>query len=131
DGGEHGGLFVTPYGPGLDTIVNLRQQQERVEPPRSNDLRHYVLVISRRKWIVTIATVGTMATAVMLSFLITPTYRATARVLPQSSNAGPVFSDGYLSNGVHIQNEIEVVLSRPVLDAVRDKIGSTPRISVQ
>ena len=48
-----------------------------------NDLRAYVAVLRRRKWIVIIVTLLTVGAAAFYSYRQTPMYESTARVLVQ------------------------------------------------
>jgi uncharacterized protein involved in exopolysaccharide biosynthesis len=51
------------------------------------DLRHYLDVVNRRKWLIIAVTVLVAAVAVGLSLAQTPMYRATTQVLLQGDDA--------------------------------------------
>jgi non-specific protein-tyrosine kinase len=95
------------------------------------DLRDYLAVLKRRRWIVISATVLVAGTALLLSFLQTPIYQGRARVLllPGGSLFDSSFSQSVGQS--EIQTEMQVLQSQPVLEAVRQKLGGAlPRTSV-
>lgn len=95
------------------------------------DLRDYLAVIRRRRWII-IASVGiVVAAAVALSILQTPVYAAHARVLLQPSKTVFEAGTGQASNAlVRVDTEIQIFESVQVRDLVRKDRGSAPPASV-
>lgn len=95
------------------------------------DLRDYLAVMRRRRWIIVAATILVAGTALALSIMQTPIYRAGARVL--LTPGGSLFDNtGQRSvTFTDVQTEIQVIGSQPVLDLAREKLGSgTPRVQV-
>ncbi|MGH9279838.1 MAG: YveK family protein, partial [Acidimicrobiales bacterium] len=100
---------------------------------RDSDLREYGRTLWRRKGLIALAVAVTVGASLVYSFVTKPVYAATASVL-----LGPrvVESPFDPSAGVRLDanrtvaNEIEVFKSKSVTDAVTDKIGPAPRVSV-
>ena len=86
------------------------------------DLREYLLVLRRRRWIVVAATVLVTAAALALSLVQKPVYRAGARILVQpggslfDTGSGPVSQDD-------IQTAVQVMQSQPVLDGLKQRLN--------
>jgi succinoglycan biosynthesis transport protein ExoP len=94
------------------------------------DLRDYLSVLRRRRWIVISAVLVVVAGAVALSLLQTPVYAAHARVLLQPSKT--VFEAGSgqaTSSPVRVDTEIQIFESAQVRDLVRKARGSAPAVS--
>jgi non-specific protein-tyrosine kinase len=94
------------------------------------DLHHYLRVVRAKKWTIILATFVVVGAALGASYLQTPTYRATAQMLlqPRVSNSVVDPNTGQLSSAVGAQTEIQVIQSKPVVDAVVKKLGSAPPI---
>lgn len=93
------------------------------------DVREYLLVLRRRRWIVIAAVVLVTGAAVLMSVLQTPVYRAGARILVQPG--GSLF-DSSSSGGsqVDISTELQVMQSQPVMDGLRERLkGATAQTS--
>lgn len=91
------------------------------------DLRDYLSVLRRRKWIIVITVIVVAATVSVLTFFETPVYRASARLLFQPSDA--IFSSRVGVSDAIVSTEIEVMHSTPVSDLVRQKLGRAPSVS--
>jgi len=99
------------------------------------DLRDYLSILRRRKAVVAASIAVVLAVALGLSYLQTPMYAATAKLLLKPRVTQSVFGSDAQANGVDparsIQTEIEVIRTEPVQDLVRMKIGSAPGVQVQ
>lgn len=101
------------------------------------DLRHYIDVLLRRKWAVIASVVVVVVVALALTVRQTPQYRASAEVLLRSSTAEEIL--GGSSNAetnqpqmrVNVATEIEYMKSRSVRDAVRERLGFEPSVSIR
>jgi len=95
------------------------------------ELSDYLSVLGRRKVAIIAATVLVFGTALLLSFLQTPVYQSTARVLLRPTAS--VFSSGgqQAQNPVLVQTEIQVFRSEQVRQLVRRRLGgAAPPIRV-
>lgn len=96
------------------------------------ELRDYILVLRRRKWVVAATVLVVVAAALVASFLQTPVYQGTAEVLLQPRATESLFdpSTGARNDPQRqVQTEIQVLESRPVRDRVRRAIGTAPKVS--
>ena len=97
------------------------------------DLRRWLSGLARRKTLVIALIVGMVGAALLLSTMQTPVYRAEAQVLLQPGRAESPFEPDraptQASSDVVIDTEIEVLKSKPVRAAVREKIGAVPEVS--
>jgi capsular exopolysaccharide synthesis family protein len=93
--------------------------------------RGYVLILRRRKWwVVSLAVLG-LAVSLAFSLTAKKQYSATAQLLVQPSAAAN--GVGFVQQPVtqtQVQTELQLVTSAPVQQAVRDKLNSTPAVSV-
>jgi succinoglycan biosynthesis transport protein ExoP len=98
------------------------------------ELRDYLAVIRRRKGVIALVTLLTVAAAVAFSLLQTPVYQATTEVLIQRSASENVLSETQQQNPQaieqEIQTEIQIIRSRMIEDAVRDELGYVPSVKV-
>lgn len=87
------------------------------------DLPGYVRLLWRRRWAILIVTILVTGSAVVVSSRRTPVFEARADLLmpPRAQSADA---------GEGIPTEIQVLTSRPVVDAVRKRLGSAPPVSV-
>jgi non-specific protein-tyrosine kinase len=104
-----------------------REDDEQLE------LREYISVLWRRKWIIVATTVIVAAVALALSLSETKMYRATASVLLQTRTSERIFSPGnqQVGNLDQVATEIEVMLSRSVGDAVTAELGHSADVSIE
>lgn len=87
-------------------------------------LRDYGKVIVRRKWIVALAVITSVLTALIVSVLQTPIYESDSEVLIQPRGGGGVFEDQVASvNNRSIQTEIRVVEGEAVRARVQQNLG--------
>jgi tyrosine-protein kinase len=93
--------------------------------------RAYVLTLRCRKWwVVSLAVLG-LAVSLAFSLTAKKQYSATAQLLVQPSVAAN--GVGFVQQPVtqtQVQTELQLVTSAPVQQAVRDKLNSTPAVSV-
>jgi succinoglycan biosynthesis transport protein ExoP len=102
-----------------------------VESPAEPDIGDYARIVWRRKFVVVLSLVVVVGVAVGVSFLQTPRYSATAKVVLRlrtttlfGANAVPVDA------ARAVQTEIEAIQSDPVKGRVRDKVGTAPKVRV-
>ena len=96
------------------------------------ELRDYLRVIRRRKWIIALTTLVVVGAAIAASLVQTPVYQGTAEVLLQAKATESLFdpNSGQRNDPVRaVQTEIQVLKSRPVRDLVRKELGSAPKVS--
>ncbi|MDQ3896135.1 MAG: polysaccharide biosynthesis tyrosine autokinase [Actinomycetota bacterium] len=92
------------------------------------ELRDYIAVLRRRKWLIILAGVLASLTALALSLAQSKVYEASVRLLLEPTKT--VFeSSGNTQGAVDVQTEIQRLESVPVQDAVRQKVGSAPPVS--
>jgi len=76
-------------GSSLGRQVAPRRSRVSVNPPEERapgEVREYLRVLRRRKWLVIVPTVVAVVVALVLSLMATPIYRASVQVLVQSSD---------------------------------------------
>jgi len=98
------------------------------------DLRHYLDVVSRRKWLIIAVTVLVATVAVGLSLAQTPKYRGTTEVLLQGDDAerrlGSTNQVDPRLDENRVETEIGVIESNLVQKAVEEQLGREPDVSV-
>jgi polysaccharide biosynthesis transport protein len=102
-------------------------QEAATEP----DLRDYLQVLRRRKAIIALSLAVVLGVALLVSYLQTPRYAATAKLLLKPRSSQSVFqseSQVYVDPVRSVQTELEVIKTEPVQDLVREKIGSAPPV---
>lgn len=105
------------------------------QAPAELELRDYVSVLWRRKWVVALAVLVVAGTALALSVTQTPRYRASTEVLvrqggsalvdPNASSGSPAVAQRTL------ENELRLARSRSVQIAAEDALGFDPDVSVR
>jgi capsular exopolysaccharide synthesis family protein len=93
------------------------------------DIRHYLTVLNRRRWVIVVATCLVVAAAVAFSVLQTPVYQSHARVIIQQSQSLFQTSYGDYIDPARIQTEIEVIGGEAVQTSVRQRMGSAPGVT--
>lgn len=96
------------------------------------ELRDYLRVVRRRKWVIALVTLAVVGSAVAASLVQTPVYQGKAEVLLQPRSTESLFDPGtgQRNDPVRaVQTEIQVLKSRPVRDLVRKELGSAPKVS--
>lgn len=102
------------------------------DPVEELELRDYLRVIRRRKWIIALVTLAVVGSAIAASLVQTPVYQGKAEVLLQPRSTESLFDpdSGQRNDPVRaVQTEIQVLKSRPVRDLVRKELGSAPKVS--
>ncbi|MBW3614733.1 MAG: polysaccharide biosynthesis tyrosine autokinase [Actinobacteria bacterium] len=102
------------------------------EEPAELELRDYLRILRRRKWLILLVTLLVTAGAVGASLAQTPVYQGKAEVLLQAKATESLFdpNTGARNDPARaIQTEIQVLRSRPVRDRVREKIGKAPKVT--
>jgi non-specific protein-tyrosine kinase len=97
------------------------------------ELRDYLDVMRRRKWLIVGVTALVVAASLAVSLLQTKVYKATAEVLLQPRASEEIFTpDSTQTNRDQnaVQTEIEVMRSRSVEQAVAKELGRTPNVSI-
>lgn len=106
-------------------------QEAAAEP----ELRDYLQVLRRRKALIALSVAVVVGIALAVSYLQTPRYAATAKLLLKPRSAGTVFTPGAAQPNVNtdrsVQTEIEVIGAEPVRNLVRERIGDAPSVSVR
>ena len=114
----------TPHG---DTIAGVTSEEQA--PGRG--LRDYLRSFGRRKQFITVVVLLVTVPAVVLSLLQTPVYSGEAEVLLQPRTSESLFvADTAVpaDPARQVRNEIRVLTSAPVRDAVRAQIGTAPEV---
>ena len=96
------------------------------------ELRDYLRVLRRRKRPIIVVTFLVVVVALVVSYLGTPIYSATAQVLLQARSTEFLFdpSGGIRADPTRaVQDEILVIKSEPVRAVVRERLGSAPTVS--
>jgi capsular exopolysaccharide synthesis family protein len=96
------------------------------------ELRDYLRVLRRRKWVVVLAILVAVGASIGLSQLQTPRYAGTAELLLQARTTESLFNPvtGQRADPTRaVQTEIRVLESQPVRDLVRSRLGKAPRVS--
>ena len=95
------------------------------------ELRDYLAIVRSRKALIGLTVVIAVASALAASFLQTPKYQGKARVLLQPPSNASLFESGG-GGGVDpafVTTEIQVIKSEPVRAAVREQLGTAPKVS--
>lgn len=96
-------------------------------------LRDYVQILRRRKALIALVVVLFTVPTLVISLLQTPLYAGEAELLLLPRNSETLFdpNSGVRTDpGREVQNEIRILKSQPVRDAVRTELGSAPKVSV-
>jgi capsular exopolysaccharide synthesis family protein len=90
-------------------------------------LRDYGRVIIRRRWLISIAVLASVAVSLLMAFLTDPIYEADAQMLVQTQDSGGLFDDDSrpIRDEVRaIDTEIQVLVGDEVRQRVQDALGS-------
>jgi polysaccharide biosynthesis transport protein len=102
-----------------------------VEPPVEPDVGDYARIVWRRKFTVLIAMVVVVTVALVFSYVQTPKYSATAKIVLRLRVTGLFGANAVPIDAARaVQTEIEAIQSDPVKDRVREKVGSAPKVRV-
>ncbi|MGH9265630.1 MAG: polysaccharide biosynthesis tyrosine autokinase [Acidimicrobiales bacterium] len=96
----------------------------------SMELRDYLSLLNRRKWIIVLAVLLVAGTALVASFLQTPVYEGKARLFLETNASVFDLNGAQQLSPARVQTEIQVLQSAPVKAAVREKLGAAPPVSV-
>ena len=92
--------------------------------------RDYLLVLRRRRWTIIAGVVAVVAAAMLFSFLQTPVYEASTRVLLRPNTSLFEVGTQQAATPVLVQTEIQLLRSEQVRALVRDRLGrEAPRVS--
>jgi len=97
--------------------------------PPEPDLRTYLRVLSRRKWVIVITTVAVALAAFAFSLVQSKKYTATAEVLLQASQSVQLSTGSGSASALtpaDITTQIQLVTSAPVKAAVLKDLGLSP-----
>lgn len=102
---------------------------------REIDLRGYLAVLRRRKWVMVATTLLVVGLAVTASVLQTKTYKATAEVLLQPRASEQVFAPAQeqaqrSDRQAEVDTEIQVMKSRTVTSAAAEALGMPAHVSI-
>jgi succinoglycan biosynthesis transport protein ExoP len=97
------------------------------------DIRDYLAVLIRRKWIILVTTVTTVIVAILVSYMMTPVYAATATVRVATGVWGRVDYADYVYSERLMNTYAEIITAQPVLEDVmqRLEISTLPQIEVE
>ncbi len=99
------------------------------------ELRTYLNILWRRKWIVVIPTMITMVLGVISTFMITPMYEASAtiRVLTAKGGSGDYIEYDIIYADRLMNTYIKIATSRPVLEELMEQLElkEAPLINVE
>ena len=98
------------------------------------ELRDYLRVLRRRRAIVALTVAVVVGAALVVSFIQTPVYAASAKLRIEPRAGVSVFdttTGQATGSALFIPTEIEVLLGQPVQEIVRAELGSAPRVSVR
>lgn len=104
------------------------------EAPAELSLRDYLEVLRRRRSAVALSVAVVLGLALLLSYLQTPRYAATAKLLLKQRSADSLFesrAQAYVDPARSVDTEIEVIKTDPVRDLVRQRIGNAPPVLVR
>ena len=97
------------------------------------ELREYARTIWRHRWLIIITVVIAVGAAVGLAKSQTPVYQATAQIIIQPTGVQQILSSSsqaFLDPARNVDNEMAVLQSKAVQDAVTKALGHTPTVSV-
>lgn len=100
-------------------------------PASAMELRDYIRVVRRRKWTIAAGVIVVTGAALLFSFLQTPVYQASTRVLLRPANSVFDQTGGQpATNPILVQTEIELIRGEQVRALVRERLRrEPPRVS--
>ena len=96
------------------------------------DLKFYLAMLWRNKWVIIITTFVTVAVVATLTYLMTPTYTAKATLrVATAANASVSYTD-YMYADRLMNTYVKLATSSPILTELKEKLGITkaPEIKV-
>jgi len=91
------------------------------------DLRDYLSVLRRRRWLILLAAVLVGGVALGLSLAQKPIYQSKVRLFLEPTQS--VFESSGARAPIDVATEVERLQSAPVQEAVRQKVGTAPPVS--
>lgn len=91
------------------------------------EIREYLRLLNRRKWIIIFTVLAALGSAVAISTLSHKVYATDAQVLVADPTEGSVFNVNVLAgllSGRDLQTQIQILSSKPIRDAVANQLGS-------
>ncbi len=93
------------------------------------ELRDYLSVLRRRKWVIALWVTVVVGSALFLSFLQDPVYESKARLLIERDRSLFTSNEASSSDASFLDTQMQVIESQPVKDLVKEKLGSAPPVS--
>lgn len=92
------------------------------------DIRHILMALRRRAWIVVACTLLAVTVALGISVLSTPLYASTAQVRIVDPSAEAVSSSGpvRVDREREVETQVQIIKSRELREAVEDAVGAEP-----
>lgn len=98
------------------------------------ELKHYLAIILRRKWVVAVVTITTLLVVVTGTLLMTPVYRASTTLRVATAAQGSLDSIQYATVYADrlMNTYVKIATSAPLLEQLDQRLGlaKTPKISV-
>jgi capsular exopolysaccharide synthesis family protein len=97
------------------------------------DIRSYIAILMRRKWIISLTAAITVAMAALVTSRMTPVYAATATVRVATAVLGRVEYGDYIYAERLMNTYVEIITSNPVEEEVKKHLGldSLPPVWVE
>lgn len=97
------------------------------------DLKSYLAILRGNRWVIIITTVVTLAVAIIVSFLMTPTYVTTTTLRIATSSSGVLGYSDYMYADRLMNTYIKLATSRPVLGELASELNLQilPKIDVE
>jgi len=99
---------------------------ENESPEFDIDLRHYLQVLSRRRWIILSVFAMTTLGSALYVYTARPVYSATALVLIEKERRQQVYAEGSVvesSDADYYQTQYQLLKSRSLLKRVHEQLG--------
>jgi len=87
------------------------------------DLKQYLLILWRRKWVIVITTLVTLVVVIIATLKTTPIYSATATMRVASTSSGSITSYDYMYADRLMNTYVKLATTRPVLDELEQKLN--------
>jgi capsular polysaccharide biosynthesis protein len=97
------------------------------------EINYYLVILRRRKWVVITMVLVTMLVVVSGTWLMSPTYTATATLRIATASASSDSYNDYMFADRLITTYINIATSRPLLDELNKQLGlsKAPKVNVQ
>jgi polysaccharide biosynthesis transport protein len=105
----------------------MAQDKDRIDETEV-DLRQYLSILWKGKWIIILCTVLALAVGLVLVFTLQPVYQATAKVLIVEKNISSEVFDQYIpeysgSREINFQTQMEIISSRQFREEVIKRLS--------